>query len=72
MDSRYGVLLVALILTLGQAVPAAGQGFVHASTTTGWTPIPSMRLEEEPTAREKEVRRIVEDVLNGRDMQPPM
>jgi hypothetical protein len=72
MGSRLSLSLVAMILTLGQTAPASAQGVGQTSTTTGWTPIPAAHSGEERTAREKEVRRIVEEDFNSRNAQLPM
>ena len=72
MWSRFKFLLLPVILTFGSIYPTSAHDFVQPSTSTAWTPLPVTSPVAEPTAREREVRRIVEEVLAGRDMQSPM
>jgi hypothetical protein len=72
MDPRVRVLLVVVVLALGQDYSASAQDLVRPTETTAWTPIPATTPVTEPTAQEIEFRRIVQEVLSGRDLQPSM
>ena len=70
--ARFGFPLIVVLFTLGRAPPASGQGFVGRSATTRPPPVAATHDDAEPTAQEREVRRIVEEVLKRRDEQQPV